>query len=69
MGSVQEALGVQFEHDGQFEAIASSPLQTDPHEEALEIGEDRALLEELNSAIEEEGPPNPRSVLPSTAGA
>ncbi len=55
MGSVQEALGVQFEHDGQFEAVASSPLQTDPYEEAPEIGEDRALLEELNSAIEEEG--------------
>ena len=55
MGSVQEALGVQFEHDGQFEAVASSPLQTDPYEEAPEIGEDRALLEEFNSAIEEEG--------------
>ena len=55
MGSVQEALGVQFEHDGQFEAIASSPLQTDPYEEALGMGEDRALLEELNSAIGEEG--------------
>ena len=55
MGSVQEALGVQFEHFGQFEAVASSPLQTDPHEEALGIGEDKALLEELNSAIEEEG--------------
>ncbi len=55
MGSVQEALGVQFEHDGAFEAIASSPLQTDPYEEAVGIGEDRALLDELNSAIEEEG--------------
>ena len=55
MGSVQEALGVQFEHFGQFEAVASSPLQTDPHEEALGIGEDKALLEELNSAIEEDG--------------
>ena len=55
MGSVQEALGVQFEHDGEFEAIASSPLQLDAEEGSGAIGEDRALLEELNAAIEEEG--------------
>ena len=55
MGSIQEALGVQFEHDGQFEAIASSPLQLDAEEGSGAIGEDRALLDELNAAIAEEG--------------
>ena len=55
MGSVQEALGVQFEHDGQFEAIASSPLQLDEFEATEGLGEDRALLNELNAAISEEG--------------
>jgi chemotaxis protein MotB len=55
MGSVQEALGVQFEHDGQFEAVASSPLQLDEFEESGGLGEDHALLDELQSAIAEEG--------------
>ncbi len=55
MGSVQEALGVQFLHDGEFEAIASSPLQLDEFEAATGLGEDRALLDELNAAISEEG--------------
>jgi len=55
MGSIQEALGVQFEHDGQFEAIASSPLQLDAEEGNGAIGEDRALLDELTAAIAEEG--------------
>lgn len=55
MGSVQEALGVQFRHDGQFEAVASSPLQLDEFEESGAVGEDRALLEELQAAISEEG--------------
>jgi chemotaxis protein MotB len=55
MGSIQEALGVQFEHDGEFEAIASSPLQLDAEEGSGAIGEDRALLDELNAAIAEEG--------------
>ena len=55
LGSVQKALGVQFAHDGQFEAIASSPLQLDEFEVTEGIGEDRALLDELNAAISEEG--------------
>ena len=55
MGSIQEALGVQFEHDGQFEAIATSPLQLDAEEGSGAIGEDRALLDELTAAIAEEG--------------
>jgi len=55
MGSIQEALGVQFEHDGEFEAIASSPLQLDSEEGNGAIGEDRALLDELTAAIAEEG--------------
>jgi len=55
MGSIQEALGVQFEHDGAFEAIASSPLQQDTEEGNGAIGEDRALLDELTAAIAEEG--------------
>ena len=55
MGSVQEALGVQFQHEGDFEAIASSPLQLDEFEATVGIGEDRALLDELNAAISEEG--------------
>ena len=55
MGSIQEALGVQFEHDGQFEAIATSPLQLDADEGNGAIGEDRALLDELTAAIAEEG--------------
>ena len=55
LGSVQEALGVQFAHAGQFEAIASSPLQLDEFEATEGVGEDRALLDELNAAISEEG--------------
>ena len=55
LGSVQEALGVQFEHEGQFEAIASSPLQLDEFEVNDALGEDRALLDELSAAISEEG--------------
>ena len=55
LGSVQEALGVQFEHDGQFEAIASSPLQLDEFEATEGLREDRALLDELNVVISEEG--------------
>ncbi len=55
LGSVQEALGVQFEHDGQFEAIASSPTQLDETEGSGGLGEDRALLDELSAAISEEG--------------
>ena len=55
MGSVQEALGVQFEHEGDFEAVASSPLQLDEFEESGGLGEDRALLDELQAAIAEEG--------------
>ena len=51
---MKEAFGVQFEHDGQFEAIASSPLQLNEHE-ASGLLEDRALLEELNEAIAAEG--------------
>ena len=51
----REALGVQFVHTGQFEAIASSPLQLDEFEVTECIGEDRALLDELNAAISEEG--------------
>ena len=53
-GSVQEALGVQHDHDGQFEAIASSPLQLFEHE-ASGVGEDQALLMELTDAIVAEG--------------
>ena len=55
MGSVQDALGVQFLHEGEFEAIASSPLQLDEFEAASGLGEDRALLDELNAAISDEG--------------
>ena len=55
MGSVQDALGVQREHFGQFEAIASSPLQLDEYEASGELREDRALLDELQQAIAEEG--------------
>ena len=55
MGSIQEALWVQFEHDGQFEAIATSPLQLEAEEGSGAIGEDRALLDELTAAIAEEG--------------
>ena len=55
MGSVQEALGVQFEHDGAFEAVASSPLQLDEFEANGALVEDQALLAELSQAIAEEG--------------
>ena len=55
LGSVQEALGVQFVRDGAFEAIASSPLQLEEFEEGGTLGEDRALLDELTAAIAEEG--------------
>jgi chemotaxis protein MotB len=55
LGSVQEALGVQFEHDGQFEAVASSPVQLDDFEANGALLEDRALLDELTAAIAEEG--------------
>ena len=53
-GSVQEALGVQHDHDGSFEARASSPLQLFEHE-ASGVREDQALLRELNEAIVAEG--------------
>ena len=55
LGSVQEALGVQFQHAGEFEGVTSSPLQLDEFEKTEGLGEDRALLEELNAAISEEG--------------
>ncbi len=55
LGSVQEALGVQFEHDGEFEAIASAPIQLEDAEGSGGLGDDRALLDELSAAISEEG--------------
>ena len=54
LGSAAEALGVQRERDGQFEALATSPLQLFEHE-ASGPRQDRALLEELHDAIVTEG--------------
>ena len=54
MGSVQEALGVQHDHDGPFEALAPSPLQLFERE-ARGVGEDQALFMELTDAIVAEG--------------
>ncbi len=55
MGSVQRELGVVSKQDGMFEALATSPIQLDENEATAEPGADRALLEELQAAISEEG--------------
>ena len=56
MGSVQEALGVQFIHDGTLEGFTSAPIQLFDQEAAPRpaVLEDQALLRELRDAIRQE---------------
>jgi chemotaxis protein MotB len=52
LGSVQEALGVRWEHPGRFEAVATAPIQIfDLEATPAVVLEDQALLDELEQGI------------------
>jgi chemotaxis protein MotB len=56
LGSVKEAFGVQYVHDGEHEAVADDPIQIFDSEKtpAVAIMEDQALLRELSDAVNDE---------------
>jgi chemotaxis protein MotB len=56
LGSVKEALGVQFVHDGSYEGVTDDLVQIFDSEAAPQVAvmEDAALLRELQQAIAEE---------------
>ncbi|MDH4063530.1 MAG: OmpA family protein [Acidobacteriota bacterium] len=56
LGSLKEAFGVQFVHDGSHEAVADDLVQIfdTEHTPAIEILKDQALLRELSDAITDE---------------
>lgn len=56
LGSIKEAFGVQYLHDGQYQALADDIVQIHDTEQAPDqvVVEDQALLRELQAAIDEE---------------
>lgn len=56
LGSVKEAFGVQFVHEGDLEGVTSVPIQIFDAEENPTPGviKDRALLQQLSEAISDE---------------
>ena len=56
LGSVKEAFGVQFVHEGDLEGVTTAPIQIFDTEENPTPGviNDRALLQQLSKAISDE---------------